>query len=216
MVLKLFRMLMPRDDVFVTAFAAQAAKAVEAARVFRAMLAEPDQARTHQATLSRIEREADDINRATIRSIHRVFVTPFDRADILSLTNGLDDVIDLMKTAGRRMLLYKVTVTPEMLEIADCVVEACEQLRDGMPLMGDITGNARAIEAMCAKVDAIESRADLAFQAGLDALFHGSDPGGPSPGHKLMVQMVYEGIEEVADSCENVVDLIQAVVIEQV
>ena len=31
-----------------------------------------------------------------------------------------------------------------------------------------------------------------------------------------MVQMVYEGIEEVADSCENVVDLIQAVVIEQV
>lgn len=221
MVLKLFRMLMPRDDVFVTAFAAQAAKAVDAAVIFRAMLADPDQARAHQAELSRVEREADEINRATIRSIHRVFVTPFDRADILALTNGLDDVIDLMKTAGRRIILYKVAITPQMLEIADCVVRACEHLRDGMPLLGDISGNARAIGAMCDAVDAIESQADLAFQAGLDTLFNaggppGSDPGGPSPGHKLMVQMVYEGIEEVADACENVVDLIQAVVIEQV
>lgn len=216
MVLKLFRMLMPQDDTFVTAFAAQAAKTVEAAEVFRAMLANPGMAEAHQAVLSRIEREADEINRRTIRSIHRVFITPFDRADILSLTNGLDDVIDLMKTAGRRMLLYRVAVTPEMLAMADCVVRACEQLRDGMPLMGDITGNARAIGVMCDAVDAIESEADRAFQAGLNALFHGSDPGGPSPGHKLMVQMVYEGIEEVADACENVVDLIQAVVIEQV
>jgi predicted phosphate transport protein (TIGR00153 family) len=215
MLFNLFRFLMPKDDTFVTAFAAQAAKTVEAAEVFRTMLADPANAAAHHAVLSRIEREADDINRATIRSIHRVFVTPFDRSDILAVTDALDDVIDRMKDGGRRMLLYKVPITPQMLTMGDCILRACERLRDGMPLLGDIAGNAPAIGAMCEAVDAIESEADRALQSGMDALFNGNADG-PSPGHKLMVQMVYDGIEAVADRCEDVTDLIQGIVIEQV
>lgn len=215
MILKLFRLLMPRDDIFVAAFAAQAAKTVEAAQAFRAMLADPANAPAHHAALSRIEKEADEVNRATVRSIHRVFITPFDRSDILALTDGLDDVIDRMKDGGRRMLLYKVEVTPEMLSMADCILRACERLRDGMPLLADISRNARALATMCEEVDAIESEADRALQAGMDALFNGGADG-LSPGHKLMVQMVYDGIEAVADRCEDVTDLIQGVMIEQV
>ncbi|HEY8610345.1 MAG TPA: hypothetical protein VIL69_03535, partial [Roseomonas sp.] len=63
--------------------------------------------------------------------------------------------------------------------------------------------------------DTIESEADRALQAGMDELFNGNVDGA-SPGHKLMVQMVYDGIEAVADRCEDVTDLIQAVMIEQV
>jgi predicted phosphate transport protein (TIGR00153 family) len=214
MVLKLFRMLMPRDDTFVAAFASQAARTVDAANAFRAMLAEPASLARYYADLSRIEREADEINRATIRSIHRTFITPFDRADILTLTDALDDVIDRMKDAGRRLTLYKVPVTPEMLTMADCIIRACERLRDGMPLLDDISGNARALGAMCEAVDAIESEADRALQAGMDKLF--AENSETSPGYKLMVQMVYDGIEAVADRCEDVTDLIQAVMVEQV
>jgi predicted phosphate transport protein (TIGR00153 family) len=213
MVLKLFRMLMPRDDTFVAAFATQAARTVDAAQVFRAMLAEPANA-AHYADLCRIEREADEINRATIRSIHRTFIIPFDRADILNLTDALNDVIGRMKDAGRRLTLYKVPVTPQMLAMADCIIRACERLRDGMPLLADISGNARALGSMCEAVDSIESEADRALQAGMDVLFDEGDTS--SPGYKLMVQMVYDGIETVADRCEDVTDLIQAVMVEQV
>lgn len=216
MVLKLFRYLMPRDDVFVSAFAAQAAKAVEAAESFRAMLADPARAAEHHATLSRIEKEADDVNRTTVRSIHRVFVTPFDRGDILALTNALDDVIDLMKSGGRRILLYRVAVTPEMRAMTDCIVRACEGLREGMPLLADIAGNAERLAAVREAVDAVESEADRALQAGLDDLFSGPGAGETSPGHKLMVESVYQGIEAVVDRCEDVVDLVHGIVIEQV
>jgi predicted phosphate transport protein (TIGR00153 family) len=212
MLLNLFRALLPRDDTFADAFAGQAAKSVEAARVYRLMIAEPDNARAHHAELSRIEREADEINRGTVRSIHRVFITPFDRSDILALTNGLDDIIDLMKSGGRRMLLYKVPVMPQMIAMADCIVAATEKLRDGVPLLADIARNADALQAMCDAVDAIESEADRALQAGLDEVFAG--PG--SPGHKLMVQAVFESIEAVIDRCEDVADMIQSIVIEQV
>ena len=216
MILNLFRALMPRDDIFVAAFAEQAGKAVEAARVFRALLAEPDAARDHHAVLSRIEREADEVNRRTVRSIHRVFITPFDRADILTLTNGLDDVIDLMKASGKRILLYRLPVAPQMLAMADCIVRATERLRDGLPLLSDIPRNAEAIQAMCDAVDAIESEADRALQAGLDEVFAGSSAGATSAGQKLMMQSVFESVEEVIDRCEDVVDLVQTVLVEQV
>ncbi|WP_426956093.1 DUF47 domain-containing protein [Muricoccus radiodurans] len=213
MLLNLFRFLMPRDDVFVPAFAAQAAKAVEAAQAFRNVLADAANAEAHHETLIRIEREADEVNRTTVGSIHRVFITPFDRGDILALTNGLDDIIDLMKTGSRRILLYRVPVMPPMLAMADCIVRACEQLRDGMPLLSDIAGNAARLAAVRDAVDAIESEADRALQAGLDEVFGGATT---SPGHKLMVELVYEGIEAVADRCEDIVDLIHGIVIEQV
>ncbi len=216
MVLKLFRFLMPQDDTFVASFSQQAAKTVEAAEVFRLLLAEPDRAEDHAKRLSRIEKEADEVNRATIRSIHRVFITPFDRSDILQLTNALDDIIDLMKAAGRRIRLYRADVTPQMLAMADCIVRACEQLRAGMPLLGNITGNIVGLTAMQEAVDRIESEADAALKEGLDEVFGGPMADQISAGQKLMVQSVYDGIEDVVDRCEDVVELVHSIVIEQV
>jgi predicted phosphate transport protein (TIGR00153 family) len=216
MFLKIFRHLMPHDDTFVSSFSAQAAKSVEAALVFRAVLAEPTNAEAHHAKLSCIEREADEINRGTIRSIHRVFITPFDRSDILALTNALDDIIDLMKSSARRILLYKVEVRPQMLTMADCIVQACEQLREGIPLLRDITGNVDGLTTMYEAVDGIESEADRALRDGLAEIFSGEGSEATSAGEKLMVQLVYEGIEEVVDRCEDVGDLVQAILIEQV
>lgn len=216
MVLKLFRLLMPNDDIFVASFSKQAAKAVDAARTFRSLLAEPGNAAAHQAELNRIEREADEISREIVRSIHRVFITPFDRSDILALTNALDDIIDLMKSGTRLILLYRVEVRPEMLVMADCILRSCEQLQEGIPFLNDIPKNSRKLLAMYEAVDRIESEADRALRDGLEEVFRGSEAAHTTPGEKLMVQRVFEAIEEVADRCEDVGDLVQSIVIEQV
>ena len=53
-------------------------------------------------------------------AIHRTFVTPFDRSQILDLITALDDTIDLMKEAGRRMPPLRHRFTPQMLGMAEC------------------------------------------------------------------------------------------------
>ena len=124
-------------------------------------------AEDHAIEISRLEDEADKITRATVLAIHRTFVTPFDRSQILDLISALDDTIDLMKDTGRRMVRYGVEFTPEMQGMADCAVRATTALRDAMPLLGAIDRNADQLSAMSITVRRIEGEADELLDRGL-------------------------------------------------
>jgi uncharacterized protein len=209
---RLFRSLMPRDERFIDWFAEHAQLIVRAAEAFRALMSGDGRTEEHAAEISRLEDAADQITRRTVQAIHRTFVTPFDRSQILELITALDDTIDLMKDTGRRMLRYGVGFTPEMQGMADCVVRATIELRDGMPLLGAIDRNANRLSAMSVRVRHIEEEADDLLDRGLRVLFAGST----SPGHKLTVEKVYDLVEAVVDRCEDVVDVIDGIVVEQV
>ena len=132
---------MPHDDRFITRFSEHARLIVPAAEAFRALMSGDGKAEQHVAEISRLEDAADQITRDTVRAIHRTFVTPFDRSQILDLITALDDTIDLMKDTGRRMVRYGVGFTSEMQGMADCAVRAATEIRDAMPLLGAIDRN---------------------------------------------------------------------------
>ena len=206
-----FRRLMPREDQFVVLFSAHAAHCAEAALLFRAMLRDPVSARERFTELCAVEKAADAVGRDTIRAARSVLIAPFDRSDILTLTNALDDVVDFMKASGKAILRYKADITPEMLHMADCICSACEELAGGMGLLSNVEANADKLNHMCRRISTLESQADRACEAGLDAVFEGDC----SPGHKLMVEKVYECIEEVIDRCEDIADEVEAIVLDR-
>jgi len=144
--------------------------------------------------------------------VHKSFITPFDRSEVLELATALDDTIDIMKDAARRMGLYKVTFTPEMIGMADCAVRASTAIRDAMPALNAIGKNVAAFNEMQRKVRAAESEADDLLQQGLKTLFASGD----SAGDKLIGERVYELIEAVVDRCEDVTDVIAGIVVEHV
>ena len=110
------------------------------------------------------------------------------------------------------MVRYGVAFTPEMEGMADCAVRAATELRDGMPLLGDIDRSVDRLGAMSVAVRRIEGEADKLMDRGLRALFAGDS----SPGYKLTVEKVYDLVEAVVDRCEDVVDVIDGIVVEQV
>ena len=210
--LRAYRSLMPRDARFIEYFCQHSRLIVTAAQSFRALMSgdgHPDQ---HVAEINRLENAADEITRATIFAIHRTFITPFDRSQILDLITALDDTIDLMKDTGRRMLRYGVAFTSEMQGMADCAVRASTLIRDAMPLLASIGPSAEALSTMSVAVRVIESEADEHLDRGLRILF-ASDG---SPGYKLTVEKVYDLVEAVVDRCEDIVDVIDGIVVEQV
>jgi uncharacterized protein Yka (UPF0111/DUF47 family) len=152
------------------------------------------------------------VTRDTVQAIHRSFVTPFDRSQILDLTTALDDTIDLMKEAGRRIRLYDVHFTPQMRSMADCALRATVAIRDAMPALGAIATSVPRLNAMQVQVRAAENEADDLLDDGLRALFEQNI----SPGHKLTVEKVYDLIESIVDRCEDVADVIEGIVIEHV
>jgi predicted phosphate transport protein (TIGR00153 family) len=103
-----FLALMPQDERFIERFSEHAGLIVPAAEAFRALMYRDGQAEQHAAEIASLEDAADQITRETVVAIHRTFVTPFDRSQILDLNTALDDTIDLMKDTGRWMIRYGV------------------------------------------------------------------------------------------------------------
>jgi predicted phosphate transport protein (TIGR00153 family) len=212
MLMRLFRSLMPRDERFITRFCEHSRAVVHGAEAFRGMLSGDGSLDTCYADLCRYEEAADVVTRETVQAIHRSFVTPFDRSQILDLTTALDDTIDLMKEAGRRIRRYDVRFTPQMRGMADCALRATVEIRDAMPLLGAIATSVPHLNAMQRHVRAAENEADDLLDIGLRTLFEENT----SPGHKLTVEKVYDLIESVVDRCEDVADVIEGIVIEHV
>jgi predicted phosphate transport protein (TIGR00153 family) len=212
LLLRAFRFLMPHEERFIERFCEHSRLMVPAAEAFRGLMSGDGRAEYYAAEINRLEAAADQITRETVLAIHRTFVTPFDRSQILDLITALDDTIDLMKDTGRRMLRYGVGFTPEMQGMADCAVRAAIEIRDGMPLLGAIDRNADRLSTMSAAVRQIEGQADDLLDRGLRVLFAGET----SPGHKLTVEKVYDLVEAVVDRCEDVIDVIDGIVVEQV
>jgi hypothetical protein len=210
--LRAFRSLMPRDDQFIRRFCDHAKIIVPAANEFCALLSGDGTAEQHAREIANLEEAADRITRETVLAIHRTFVTPFDRSQILDLITALDDTVDLMKDTARRILRYGITFTPEMQGMGDCAVRAALELRDGMPLLGAIGANVDRLSTMSVNVRRIEGEADELLDSGLRVLFAGDT----SPGHKLTVEKAYDLIEAVVDRCEDVVDVIDGIIVEQV
>ncbi len=210
--LQAFRAMMPHDERFIERFCDHSKLIVPAAEAFRALMSDDGKAEQHAVEIIRLEDAADQVTRDTVLAIHRTFVTPFDRSQILDLITALDDTIDLMKDTGRRMLRYGVGFTPEMQGMADCIVRATRELRDGMPFLGSIDRSAERLNAMSVAVRKIEGEADELLDRGLRILFAGNQ----SAGYKLTVEKVYDLVEAVVDRCEDVVDVIDGIVVEQV
>jgi uncharacterized protein len=212
MLLRLFRSLMPNDGSFTERFCDHSKNIVSAAEAFQDLISGTGNLEDSYVEICRFEEAADIVTRDTIRAIHRTFVTPFDRSQILDLITALDDIIDLMKDAARRIRLYNLGFTPEMRGMAACIVRAATAIRDAVPMLGAIQQNAEALSAMSVNVSQIESEADDLLAQGLAALFRGEG----SPGYKLTMEKIYDLIESVVDRCEDVTDVIDGIVIEQV
>lgn len=207
-----FCSLMPQDEKFIERFRAHSRLVVPAAGAFRALMSGDGRAEQHAAEISRLEEAADQVTWNTVLAFHRTFVTPFDRSQILDLITALDDTINLMKDTGRRMVRYGVAFTPEMGGVADCAVRVATALRDDMPLLSAIGQSVDRLNAMSVAVRRIEGETDELMDRGLRALFASDN----SPGYKLTVEKVYDLVEAVVDRCEDVMDVIDGIVVEQV
>src|ERR1700712_6044621 len=170
LLIRAFRSLMPREEQFIERFIQHSQLIVPAAQAFRALMSDDGRAEQHAAEIGRLEDEADQITRDNVLAIHRTFVTPFDRSQILDLITALDDTIDLMKETGRRMLRYGIGFTPEMQGMADCAVRAAIEIRDAMPLLSAIDRNAASLSTMSITVRRIEGEADDLLDRGLRVL----------------------------------------------
>jgi len=211
---RLIALVTPRSDNYFVLFNELAACTVRGAKVLARMSAVHDPAAFKLLfdEIKKTEGEADGVTRSIFLSLHKTFITPFDRWEIKDLAMALDDMIDYMEDIPQRAELYGPgDFTPEMAALGQIALRATEKVQQAVELLSDMN-NAQRILQICQEIGEIESEADHVMRAGMTRLF-----AEVSDARALIrAKELYELFEEAVDRCEDAADVIHGVVLERI
>ncbi|OGT03267.1 MAG: phosphate transport regulator [Gallionellales bacterium RIFCSPLOWO2_12_FULL_59_22] len=211
---RLIAMVTPSSGNYFVLFNELATCSVRGAKELARMSAvnDPVAFEQHFQNIRRIESEADEITKTILLSLHKTFITPFDRSEIKDLAMALDDMIDYMEDIPQRAELYGPgEFTPEMSTLGQIAVRATEKIQEAVAMLEDMK-NAERILKICQEIGEIEGEADRIMRAGMTRLF-----AEVSDARALIrAKELYELFEGAVDRCEDAADVIHGVVLERI
>jgi predicted phosphate transport protein (TIGR00153 family) len=156
------------------------------------------------ADIKSAEHEADGLTHEIIDRIDRTFITPFDREDIHELASKLDDVVDLLDGAARRVDIFKITeLHHPAIVLSEVVVRAATQVEDAVRHMKD----GRTVNAKARELKKLEEEGDALYHDAMGTLFaHTTDPI-----TVIKWKELYDNIEDALDQCEDVANILQSI-----
>jgi hypothetical protein len=180
---------------------------LNAAQVFRQAM-EASEPASYVRQLRDMEKGGDNITRQILRELDKVFVTPLDRADIITLATKIDDVMDGIEATIARFDYLHVTHTDDfMKQFADVLVKSCEHMLSAFKLLEQ--KKFTQIRAHTVEINELENEADRLMREGIRIIF--TNP--KDPYHDFRLKEIYERLEETTDSCEDVADILDSVLL---
>ncbi|HPO12358.1 MAG TPA: DUF47 family protein [Candidatus Hydrogenedentes bacterium] len=206
----MFRNLLPKSTDFFDYFEQHSRLGVEACQELLAMFSGSQDMVVRAARIKEIEREADTITHTCTDVLHRTFITPFDRGDILGLIQKLDDVVDAIESIASRLVLYEITEErPEARALAEVLVKASQAITRAVAGLTNLS-NPEEIKRNCIVLFDLENQGDELMRSALAKLLK-------EEANAITVikwKEIFERLEKATDRCEAVADLLQGIVIE--
>jgi predicted phosphate transport protein (TIGR00153 family) len=202
--------LLPRELCFFDYFEAHAAKTVEGCQLFLDLARGVENVPALCAKIKEVESACDQVTHDTVASLHRVFITPIDRNDIHRLISKMDDVMDMVEGAARIIDIYGIrepsveltTMATTLLASAKLVCEAVKGLRD--------LKHSQSILDRCVEINRLENESDCQLADAIAHLLRENT----DPIAVIKWKEIFETVEMATDSCEDVANVIEGVVME--
>jgi uncharacterized protein len=199
--------LLPTEHRFYEWFEKGATTARDAARLLAALLDDYHDAPSRVAQITELEHQGDFVVHETLNLLARTFNTPLDGDEIRALVSAVDDVTDWIEAAADGLLLYEVVEPiPEVRTLARLLLESTEQLVLAMPLLR-AKPTLPQIKPRTVEVNRLENEADRVLRGALTRLAR--QHGGWF--EFLRWKETLEKLEEATDKCEDVADVLEAV-----
>lgn len=155
-----------------------------------------------------VEQEGDMLTHELMRKLNKTFLTPIDREDIHALANKVDDVIDLVWAVADRAVLFKLdSAPPEAVDLSKTLLETTEYITKAVGCLKDKKYS--YIQEYCIEINRLENRGDRIFREALVKLFDNIK----DPILVIKWKEVYEHLEEAHDTCEDVADILESIVL---
>lgn len=207
----MFSKLMPRSAQFFDIFENHAALLVQAAEKYHSDLSS-EKGIQDLSEIKNLEHQADVLTQSCVESLHKTFITPFDRDQIFSLIKALDDILDCIDGAADKLIIYRIhVVRPDFVSLTNILVQAVYQVErgvKGLRSMGDFAANTKIHQ----DIHRLEHEADVVLAQALGRLFDEE----PDTRQIIKWKELYDLIEEAVDTCAHVADIMEGIFLENV
>ncbi len=201
---------LPRNTKFFAYFDRDAEILVRCAEEFCQTLECFDNPKEHSTKLKELEHEADNITHEAMSLLHRSFITPLERGDLRRLILAMDEVVDYMDDAVRRMALYEVeSILPEVCAMGKVMLDLARAVRDAVHELRNVRKKNRILQH-CIEIQRLEGVGDHLHHIALAALFKNS----ADPMFVIKWKEIIDLIEMAMDSAEEVAHVIEGIVLE--
>ncbi|WP_256761767.1 DUF47 domain-containing protein [Cohnella sp. WQ 127256] len=153
------------------------------------------------------EHKGDKCTHIILTELNKTFITPIEREDIMELIKKLDDVLDGIEACASRFEMYQVTKSdPYIRNFADCLRRCSEEIKGAIYLLSQ--KKLLAIQPHCVKINELENEADDLMRQGIKHLFQNVK----DPIELIKHKEIYERLEQTTDSCEDVANTLQSII----
>lgn len=158
------------------------------------------------------EKEADTLRRKVMDEISTGELAPTDRVDLMDLVKRVDMVADWSRESTRVLIAIPMEQVPASIEeeiiemimsVKQCTVSLQKCVSKMMTKPEEALQAADAVEREEEKVDDIHEKARILI--GREDL--------PTSGMAVLISQLFEAMEMIADSCEDVCDQVRVIIV---
>ena len=198
----------PKETDFYKIFEKAASNVTHAATLFVGIMEHFSNIEGWAKEVHELEQDGDVLTHDIIRKLNKTFITPIDREDIHALASRLDDILDLLWNAADRLTVFRleestkwgIIMSKDLLKTVEFVEKAIKELKGK---------NYSHIQEYCIEINKLENQLDREFK---DALVHLFDEI-KDPILIIKWKEIYEHLENASDRCEDVANILEAIVL---
>ncbi|MDD3161413.1 MAG: DUF47 family protein [Bacteroidales bacterium] len=128
----IFSFLTPRETKFFPLLNEMSDKLVEASLLINKLIQSTDREKSKEIykQIKEVETSGDELINRIFAELNDTFITPFDREDIHNLCERLDDVLDLINSSGKRIIIYNPKHIPEKtIQMSNLIIKGSHAVK---------------------------------------------------------------------------------------
>ncbi|MBN6188409.1 DUF47 domain-containing protein [Aneurinibacillus sp. BA2021] len=153
------------------------------------------------------ETKGDRYIHEIIVALNKTFITPLEREDILELANAMDDILDGMEQCASRFEMYNIiSADKHMIQFTEYILKSTEEVAKSAKLLNK--KKLMDIRPHAIKINDLESQCDDLLRVCIKELFINEK----DPIKIIQYKELYEILESISDSCEDVADTLETII----
>ncbi|MGI6473075.1 MAG: DUF47 domain-containing protein [Thermoactinomyces vulgaris] len=196
-----------KDKIFYQTMVDATTNIIEAVQLFRENVETLEEKEQYAERLKELEHKGDDYTHLVIQELNKAFVTPLDHEDILKLVYYLDDVLDGIEACAARFVYMHVNkTTPYLIQYGEILEKSARQLQEAFVALEKRDYD--TIRRISVEINSLENEGDKLMRESISALFEEAI----DPIELIKMKEIYQKLEGVTDSFEDVMDVMESVV----